>query len=71
MVPTVYIFVSGGLVQDVRSDHPVAVHVIDYDNIEDNDEYAHLSAEEQEVAYARDVCGKTQAEIEASTKEVW
>lgn len=66
MIPTIYIFVSGGLVQSVRADHPVAVHVIDYDNDEDENGEPIPPANFEVCA-----CGKTIAEIEASTEAVY
>jgi hypothetical protein len=49
-LPRVIIEVRGGMVQCIRSSDPVSVSVLDWDNIEGDDQYAQECEQLQEEA---------------------
>ena len=61
--PNIYIFVEGGLVEEVRSDQPVNVTVIDYD------EGAQQGKTRPE--WARHMLGRARDAVEDETEVVW
>jgi hypothetical protein len=63
MIPTVYIFVRGGVVEAARTTGAANVEVIDFDEAEANGR----TGDEEAV----EVAGKTLAEIEAITEEIY
>lgn len=66
--PTVYIFVRGGVVQDVRATAPVDVQIVDFDDTNGN--FNAGGRDIPEGRYVKRVTGKSMSQIERETEDM-